>query len=121
MVIGMLTFCALLYSMCNLKAIQMNMQCSLIWELTVYEFEQGYKGRETTKNICCAKGEGTVDHNQTGLGRIKTIDSKARLLAMEANSGSIPVQHSLSPSRAQQKHLELPNGVSHTTKILQNL
>ena len=30
----------------------MNIQCSLIQEL-VFEFEQGHKAAEVTKNICC--------------------------------------------------------------------
>ena len=29
----------------------------------LYEFELGYKAMKTTKDICCAKGEGTVDHS----------------------------------------------------------
>ena len=32
-VVGVLTCCALLYSISDLKAEQMNVQCSLIWEL----------------------------------------------------------------------------------------
>ena len=61
---------------------------------------------ETTKNICCAKGEGAANHrtvtrwlkkfclgyknldNQAKLGRSKIVDSKAKLQATEANSVS---------------------------------
>ena len=42
----------------NLKAAQMNMQCSLIQEFMLYKFEMGCSVTEATKNICCAKGEG---------------------------------------------------------------
>ncbi len=31
-VVGVLTRCALLHSMCDLKAAQMNVHCGLIWE-----------------------------------------------------------------------------------------
>ena len=47
--------------MYDLKATQMNMQCRLIQELMLYEFELGYNTVEANKNLC--KGEGTVDHN----------------------------------------------------------
>ena len=33
-----LTHCALLHSMCDLKAAQMNMKCNLIMELRLYKF-----------------------------------------------------------------------------------
>ena len=29
----------------------------------LYKFEQGFKTMEIIKNICCAKGEDTVDQN----------------------------------------------------------
>ena len=41
MVGGALTHNALLLSMCDLKAIQMNMQCNLIHKLRLYEFKLG--------------------------------------------------------------------------------
>ena len=37
-----------LYSMCDLKAAQMIVQCSLTWELILYEFELGYNSVEAT-------------------------------------------------------------------------
>ena len=40
------------------------MQCSLIWKL--YEFELNYNSAKTTKNICYAKGEDTVDYSTVG-------------------------------------------------------
>ena len=58
LVVGSLTRCVLLHSMCNLKAAQMNMECNLICELKLYEFRMGSNAAEATKNICCVKGEG---------------------------------------------------------------
>ena len=63
MVVGVLTCYALLHSMCNLKAAQMNVQCSLIQELMLYELKRGHNAIEANKNICCAKGENTVIHS----------------------------------------------------------
>ncbi len=51
-VVGALTCCALLHSMCDLKVTQMNMQHNLIQELMLYEFELDYITVEATKNIC---------------------------------------------------------------------
>ena len=48
-------------SFCDLKSTQMNRQCHLIQEL--YEFALGHNTAKATKNICCSKGEGAVDHN----------------------------------------------------------
>ena len=101
--LGALTLCyALLHSiMCDLKAAQMNVQHSLIWEL--YVLKLSHNAMKAIKNICCAKGEGTVNHNaitrwfkkfclvcknldgQAKLGRPKTRDSEAVLQAMELN------------------------------------
>ena len=99
MVVGELTCCALL----DLKAAQMNMQCRLIQELMLNEFKLVHNAAEATKNICCVKGEGTVDYNtvtrwfkkfclgykncndQVRLGRPKTMDSEDLLQAIEAN------------------------------------
>ena len=39
MVVGVLACCTLFHSMCDLKAMQMNLWYSLIWELLSYEFE----------------------------------------------------------------------------------
>ena len=60
MLVSVLTCCALPHYMSDLKAAHMNWQCSLIWEFMLYEFKLGYNTMETTKNICCAKGEATV-------------------------------------------------------------
>ena len=84
--------------MCDLKATQMNMECSLIQELMYYKFKQGYNPTEASKNIC-VKGEGTVNHitvtrglkkcwtrvarnDQVKSGRPKTMDSETPLQAI---------------------------------------
>ena len=70
------------------------MQCNLIQELMLYEFELGHKSQGSNENICCVKG--TVDYNpvirwwkklddQAKSGRPKTVDSEAVLRAREAN------------------------------------
>ena len=79
-----------------------------------YDFELGHNTVETTRNTCCAKGEGLVDHctvtrwlkkfclgcknldNQVRSGRSKTVYFKAMLKAIEANSVSLT---SYSPMR----------------------
>ena len=58
--VGVLTCCTLLHSMCGLKAAQMNVQCSLFQELILYGFKLGHKAAEAIKNICYAKGEGML-------------------------------------------------------------
>ena len=63
LLVGVLTCCALLHSVCNLKAVQRNVQHSLIKELMLYKFKLGDDAAKTTKNICCVKGEGAVDHS----------------------------------------------------------
>ena len=61
-VVGALTCCALLDSMCDLKATYMNVQCNLIWEVIFYKFELGNNAvTEATKNICCVKSKVNVD------------------------------------------------------------
>ena len=47
-VVSALTSCALLHSMCDFKATQMNVQCDLIQDLMFYEFEQGHNTIEAT-------------------------------------------------------------------------
>ena len=61
--VGALTRCALLHSMCDLKATQMDIQRSLIRKIMLFEFELDQNAAEATKNICCAKGEYAVDHS----------------------------------------------------------
>ena len=72
----------------------------------LYEFELGYNAANTTRNIYWAKGEGTVDHstvtrwlkkcclgyknfdNQARADRLKSMDSKSMLIAIETNLAS---------------------------------
>ena len=80
-VVGALTCCALLNSVRDLKAVQMNVQRSLIREVMLYKFELGHKTAKATQNICCAKGEGAV----TGWFKkfrlkYKKVDDRARSL-----------------------------------------
>ena len=48
MVVGLLTGCALLHSVCDLKASQMKVQHCLIWELILYGFELSPNRKEET-------------------------------------------------------------------------
>ena len=63
MVLGALTRCTLLHSVCDLKTIQMNVQHSIIQEDMLYDIKLGHIATEATKTICCAKGNGTVNRN----------------------------------------------------------
>ena len=63
LVFGLLTCCALLYSMRDLKVAQIAAQWSLIWEFMPYNFEPGHNIKEVTKNIYCAKGKDAFDHS----------------------------------------------------------
>ena len=49
--------------MCDLKAAQLNMQHSLIWQFMLYEFEWGYYTTEAAKNIFRVRVECAVDHS----------------------------------------------------------
>ena len=55
-VVGALTHCALLHSVCDLKATQTNVKYSLIWEFKFYEFKFGYNTEGSNQIICCVKG-----------------------------------------------------------------
>ena len=75
----------------------------------VYEIKLGHNIVETTKNICCAKGEGAVDHsivsrwfkkfcsdcknlnNQTKSGTFKTMDSKTVHQAIGTNQSELGI------------------------------
>ena len=52
MVGGALIRCALLHSVCNLKAVEVNVLCSIIRELKLCHITA-----EEIKNFCCAKVE----------------------------------------------------------------
>ena len=47
--------------MYDLKAEQMNVQRTWSQKLMLYEFELSHDISEETKNICCAKGKGSID------------------------------------------------------------
>ena len=101
--VNALTHCALLHSVCDLKAAQMKVLSCLIQDFMLYEFRLDYKTAEATKNICCVKSDGTVDHsmvtrlfknfllgcknfdNQARSGRPKSVDCEAILQAIETN------------------------------------
>ena len=51
MVVGVLTCCALLHIMSNLKTAQMNGQYCLICELMFYKFKLGPNAKEANKNF----------------------------------------------------------------------
>ena len=63
LIVGVLTFHALLHSTCDLKAAQMNMQCDLIWESMLFKFKLGHDAMEASKSICYVQSEDTVDHS----------------------------------------------------------
>ena len=67
-IVGALTRCALLQSMCDLKAGQMNMQHSILQEFMPYESVLGHDAAEATRNICCVKVDSTVDHSTVTRG-----------------------------------------------------
>ena len=50
----------------------MYVQRNLIQQVTLYEFKRGHNAADATKNICCAKDEGAVDHS-TITRRLKKI------------------------------------------------
>ena len=62
-VIVALRFCALLHSVWDLKATRVNQQHIPIREIMLILFKLSHNAEEATKNFCCAKGEGVVDHN----------------------------------------------------------
>ena len=80
--------------MCDLKAIQINIQHCLIQELILSIFKPGHNKAEATKNIYCLKGE--IDYSnqmvQETLG-YKNLNDQAR------SSQHLTVQCGLSPSQ----------------------
>ena len=83
-VIGALTYCALLHYIYNLKAAQMNVQHSLILELMLYEFEFQQNAVEATKTICCAVDLSTVTR-WFNVGMPTTAESDTVLQAIGAS------------------------------------
>ena len=60
-VVGVLTRCALLHYVCNLKTAQITVQRGLILKLMLSGFELGYNALEAIKTIRCMKGTGAFD------------------------------------------------------------
>ena len=70
MVVGVLACCALLHTVCDLKTTH---ECATlsnfgtyafqVLELMLYQFILCHNGVETSKNICCVKGEATFVHS----------------------------------------------------------
>ena len=105
-VVCTLTCCAMLPSVCALKAAHTNVQLNLIRELRLYVFETGHNNVKATKTIYWAKRDNAVDQsavtrwlnkvhsscknfdNQTRSGRLKTLGFKNVLQAVVANSAS---------------------------------
>ena len=135
-VVGVLA-CALLCSMRDLKASQMNVQHRIIWRLTLYEFELSHNVAETSKNIFCTISKGAIDYctetksfkkfclgcknlkDLTRSGRCKTVDSKAVLQATETNplSNTMRVSGELSISQFSVVQCELSNYTSSCQNI----
>ena len=104
---------------------------SIIWELIFYKFKLSHNATKATKNICCAKGEGTVHHNNQMVQEIplrlqEPQSSKVRkALKCEFQSRTskqrqtwhLTVQCDLSSSQPQQKHPKLLNYASHYQNI----
>ena len=140
-------FCALLHSVCYLKAVQMNVQCSLKQELMLYEFKLDHNALEATRKNC-VKSEDAVDHGtvtrwvkkfcssrknlneQARSDRPKTIESDAVFHAIQANlvSSTRRVSGVFGISKSNMVHH--PNNIGknirscqiipHVSKTLQN-
>ena len=80
-IVGALTCCALLHSLCDLKDMQMNVQYSIIWEIMLYEFKLCHKAAEATKNISYAKGQGAIDYRNQKFGS-RNFTQVARIFMM---------------------------------------
>ena len=52
-ILSALTPCTLIYSVWNLKTLQLNVQRGAIQELVFYKFELDYYAVQETQNICC--------------------------------------------------------------------
>ena len=112
-----LTRYTLIHSVCDLIVSQMNVRRSLIRKLMLYEFKLSHNAVETTKNICCVKGEGTVDPAQmvqeislrlkerwrSSKGKAKSVLFEVVLQAIDENpacgtwriSGDLSASHTL--------------------------
>ena len=89
MLVGALTCYALLHSLYDLKAAQMNVQ------LMHYVFKLGLNAREANKNICCMKSEGAIGHIKVTrwfkkfCSGWKNFNDQAVLQAVQTNLESI--------------------------------
>ena len=97
MVVGVLTCCTLFHCVCDLKVAQINVQCCLIWEFMLSDFQLGYNAMEAMKIFVVWLGDSADNHkrvirwlkkfclgyknldDQARLGRSKTMDSEAVL------------------------------------------
>ena len=70
-------------SLCVGVESDINMKYNPIWELILFKFELGHNAANATKNICCAKGEGAVDHITATLW-FKN-ESEVKLQTIDAN------------------------------------
>ena len=100
-VVGALTHSALLHSVCDLKAAQMNVQRGQIQEFILYEFKLDHNSAEANKTFIVQKVKTQFDHgilvslfkkslsvcknfdNQARSNRTKTMDSTAVYQARE--------------------------------------
>ena len=97
MVVGVLTCCALLHSLCDLKAAQMNMQCSVIQELMLWVWTGLLCRGHNQKHFLCKRWRHSNQivpkillcwknlDNQAMSGRLKNLDSKVVHQAIKAN------------------------------------
>ena len=146
--VGTLTCCALLHSVWNLKAAQINVQHCLLQEFMLYKSELSHNTTEATKNIYHTKGVVAVYHstvfkwfkkfhfgyknfgNQARSGRPKAMDSEAVLQARETNltsttwrvSGKLAISlfSVIHHLHNVDKILQNIQIVFHVTKIFQN-
>ena len=91
MVVGALTRCTSIHTMCELKSVQMNVKRCPIRKLAPYKFKLDHNAAKVTKNICCAKkflsGCKNFD-DQAGASRTKSEDFEVILQAIEVNPTS---------------------------------
>ena len=70
---------------CDLKAPQINVQCSLLLEIMLNEFKLDHNAMEATKNICFAKDDGATDYCMVTrwfkrfCSKYKNFDDQARI------------------------------------------
>ena len=98
MVVRMLTCCALVHSICDLKVTRMNVQHISIQKLMLYEFKLGHNVIEVTKNLFYHSGfSGYGLHNYCYIHNILADMSSGFLLVflVELRSLQITSNHIL--------------------------